>query len=223
MAYLAHTAHWQFFALVLAVIGLILTIATSGVDDWRVWYVDDLSAASAGTAWMGVWRACFYSHVLDEAKFCRSMWMTDSFLPPEIVAAQVLCLVAIVVGFAANLVGGYAVRRTYFNVGAGRVTPVFVSAAVLYFLAAVCLLVPVFWNVNSVLQNRTIDFPPEFFLPPAPYRQELGLGIVMGIGSSVMILISGLLFLLYRQPQEDQKHKTEADVSENPAYTQEEL
>lgn len=207
MIYLAHTAHWQFFGLVLAVLGLILTAATSGVDDWRVWYVDDVSVISSGTAWVGIWRACFYSHVLDTAKFCQSLSFTDSFIPSEIAAAQVLCMVAIFVGIAANLVAGYAMRHVYFNINGRNVRLFFSAAGALYFLTATCSLIPVCWNMISVLENRTIVFPAEFLLPPAPYKQELGLGIITGIGSSVLLIISGLLFLSYRQTEKNREYK----------------
>ncbi|XP_026780534.3 claudin-34 [Pangasianodon hypophthalmus] len=219
MNYLAHTAHWQFFGLVLAVLGLILTAATSGMDDWRVWYVDDMSVITSGMAWFGIWRACFYSSVLDTAEFCRSISITDSFIPPEIAAGQVMCMMAIPVGIAANLVAGYAVRRAYFNIDGGHIRLFFSSAGALYFLTATCSLIPVIWNMSSVLENRTIDFPPEFLLPPAPYKQELGLGIVMGIGSSVLLIISGLLFLSYRQTRKPRKHKTEGTKEKNRGST----
>lgn len=219
MSYLAHTAHWQFFGLVLAVLGLILTAATSGVDDWRVWYVDDEFVIASGMAWVGIWRVCFYSNVLDTDEFCRSMSITDSFVPPEIAAAQLLCMTAVAVGIAANLAAGYAMRRAYFNIDGGNIRPFFLTAGALYFLTATCALIPVFWNMSSVLANRTIDFPPEFLLPLAPYKQELGLGITTGIGSSVLLIISGLLFLSYRQTSKPRKHKAEETEERNQGNT----
>lgn len=219
MSYLAHTAHWQFFGLVLGVVGLVLTVATSGVDDWRVWYVADASVITSGMAWVGIWRACFYSNVLDTAEFCQSISITDSFIPPDIAAAQVLCMTAIPVGIAANLVAGYAMRRVYFNIDGAQARHFFSSAGVLYFLTATCSLIPVFWNMSTVLKNRTIDFPPEFLLPPAPYKQELGLGITTGIGSSVLLIISGLLFLSYGQTHKPRKHKAEGTEEKNRGNT----
>ncbi|XP_066518806.1 claudin-34 [Hoplias malabaricus] len=210
MAFPAHRAHWQFFGLVLAVVGLVLTAGTSGVNDWRVWHVDDVSVITSGVAWVGIWRACFYSHVLETLEFCQSMSITDSFVPAEIAAAQVLCMTAIVLGIAANLIAGYAVRHVYFTINENHIRWAFSLAGALYLLTATCSLVSVFWNMTSVLKNRTIDFPPEFQLPPAPYRQELGIGIVMGIGSSVLLILSGLLFLSYRPSAKLQKSKNNA-------------
>ncbi|XP_076871114.1 claudin-34 [Brachyhypopomus gauderio] len=209
MAYLAHTGHWQFLGLVLAVLGLILMTAACGMDDWRVWYVDDVSIISSGMAWVGVWRACFYTHVLNTSEFCQSISITDPFIPPEIAAAQVLCMTAIVTGVVGNLVAGHAMRKVYFNVHASHVRQTFWIAAILFFLTAACSLVPMIWNMSAVMLNCTIDFPAEFHMPPAPFKQEVGLGIVVGACSSLLLIISALFFLCYKQPDQPQKSKAQ--------------
>ncbi|KAI4884708.1 hypothetical protein NFI96_005797 [Prochilodus magdalenae] len=214
---MARKAHWQFLGLVLAVLGFILTAGTSGVNDWRLWYVDDTSVINSGVAWVGIWRACFLSHVFDTYEFCRSIRISDSFIPPEIAAGQVLCMTAIPIGIAGNLIAGYAVKDVYFNVNRRHIRWAFLLAGALYLLTAACTLIPVFWNVNSVLSNRTIDFPPEFHLPPAPNRQELGTGIIIGFGSSFLLIVSGLLFLSYRQPDRLQISDPEACSTEEEA------
>uniref|UniRef100_A0A8C1WAU2 Uncharacterized protein n=1 Tax=Cyprinus carpio TaxID=7962 RepID=A0A8C1WAU2_CYPCA len=146
--------------------------SVSGVNDWRIWYVDNQTVITGGMASVGVWRVCFNSHILDSAEICKSISLTDSFTPLEIAAAQVLCMVAVGVGVIANLVAGHAVRNAIFGVDNGHVRLTFVMAGSLYWLTAVCLVVPVFWNMNSVLANLTIDFPPDFYLPSAPVKQE---------------------------------------------------
>ncbi|XP_016406602.1 claudin-34 [Sinocyclocheilus rhinocerous] len=201
MAYLAQSVHRQFAGLVLGFVGWIMTASVSGVNDWRIWYVDNQTVITGGLAWVGVWRVCFNSHVLDSAEICKSISLTDSFTPPEIAAAQVLCMVAVGMGVIANLVAGHAVRNAIFGVDSGHVRLTFVMAGSLYWLTAVCSLVPVFWNMNSVLANLTIDFPPDFYLPSAPVKQEVGPGIGIGIGSACMLIVSGLLLLCYRYPK----------------------
>ncbi|XP_051986944.1 claudin-34-like [Xyrauchen texanus] len=200
MAYLVQSTHHQFLGLVLGFVGWILIASISGVNDWRIWYVDDHSVITGGLAWVGVWRVCFNTHILDSSEFCKSISLTDSFTPPEIAAAQVLCMTAIGVGVAANLVAGYAVRNAFFGVHSGHVRLTFVIAGALYWLTAACSLVPVLWNMTSVLSNLTIDFPPDFYIPPAPSRQEVGPGIGIGIGSSILLIISGLIFLCFTHP-----------------------
>jgi len=45
MRYLAHTAHTQFLGLMVGCVAWILTAATLGLDEWRLWYVPDAAAA----------------------------------------------------------------------------------------------------------------------------------------------------------------------------------
>lgn len=201
MAYLPQTVHWQFAGLVLGFVGWIMTASISGVNDWRIWYVDNQTVITGGLAWVGVWRVCFNSHILDSAEICKSISLTDSFTPPEIAAAQVLCMVAVGVGVLAILVAGYAVRNAIFGVNNRHVRLTFVMACSLFWLTAVCSLVPVFWNMNSVLTNLTIDFPPDFYLPSTPVKQEVGSGIGIGIGSGCLLIASGLLLMCYRYPK----------------------
>lgn len=201
MAYLAQSVHRQFVGLVFGFVGWIMMASISGVNDWRIWYVDNRTVITGGLAWVGVWRACFNSHILDSAEICNSIGLTDSFTPPEIAAAQVLCMTAIGVGVVANLVAGYAVRNATLGVDGGRVRLAFVMAGSLYWLTAVCTLVPVIWNMSSVLANLTIDFPPDFYLPSAPVKQKVGPGIGFGIGSACLLIVSGLLLLCYRYPK----------------------
>ncbi|XP_697281.2 claudin-34 [Danio rerio] len=212
MAYLAQSVHRQFAGLVLGFVAWIMTASVSGVNDWRIWYVDNTTVITGGVAWVGVWRACFNSHVLDSAEICKSIGLTDSFTPPEIAAAQVLCMIAIGVGVVANLLAGYAVRNAIFGVDGGHVRLAFVMAGSLYWLTATCSLVPVFWNMSSVLANLTIDFPPEFYLPSTPVKQEVGPGIGIGIGAGCLLIVSGLLLMCYRYP------KTKMPLSEENGH-----
>ncbi|KAL1023431.1 hypothetical protein UPYG_G00040740 [Umbra pygmaea] len=209
MVYLAHTAHWQFLGLVIGCVGWILTMVTAGQNEWRLWYIEDGSVVASGIAWVGVWRACFYSHSFPDYEFCRSMGITDTFVPLEITVSQVVVMATVVLGLAGNMVGAYAVRNIYF----GQKTPkfirlVFCGAGGLYVLTGACCLVPLIWNMRSVLTNQTIAFPPEFHLPPAPIRQKVGVAIWIGIGASIILIFSGLLFLSYRYPIRAQRLTT---------------
>lgn len=202
MAYLAHTAHLQFLGLVVGVLGWILILCSSGINEWRLWYVSDTSVITSGVAWVGLWRACFYSHIMNTAEFCQALVITDSFLPPEIVASQVLVMMAVAVGLIGNITAGYGMRKIYFGLGKPRsINLTFLSAGSLYLLTATCSFVPLFLNTAAVLNNHTIAFPPEYDFPPAPSSQGIGSGIGVGIGASCMVTFSGLLFLAYRYPK----------------------
>ncbi|KAM9385656.1 claudin-34 [Pholidichthys leucotaenia] len=199
MNYLAHTAHWQFLGLIVGFLAWILTMATAGLNEWRLWQVEDSPVITSEVAWVGIWRACFYSHVLSKTENCRSIAISDNFVPVEISVAQVLMMLASIFGLAANIVGAVAVRLAYFSVDdRKRIRLVFVLAGALFLLTGIMSLVPLAWNMSSVLNNTTIDFPPEFNIPTPPVSQRVGSAIGVGLCSTIMMLISGLLFLCYR-------------------------
>ncbi|XP_022614838.1 claudin-34-like [Seriola dumerili] len=198
MIYLAHTAHRQFLGLVAGFLAWIFTMTTVSLNEWRLWHVDDVSVITSGVAWVGIWKACFYSQVLPETENCRSISISDSFVPVEIPVAQVLMVLAVVCGLVGNVSGAVAMRMVYFSLeDRSSIRLVFMLAGTLYLLTGMLSLVPLVWNMSSVLNNSTIDFPPEFHLPVPPVRQQVGSAIGVGILASVLMLISGLLFLSY--------------------------
>lgn len=199
MLYIAHTAHWQFFALAVGFLSWILTMATVGLDDWRLWFVDNTTVINSGVAWIGIWRACFYSHVLSEIEFCQFLGISESFLPVEIQLAQVLMMLAVIVGLFGNITGAFALRMAYFSLeNRSKIRLTFLLAGTLYLLAGSFSLLSLGWNMNSVLSNHTIAFPPEYQFPAAPDRQKVGNAIGVGILSSSLMLLSGVIFLCYR-------------------------
>ncbi|XP_018950922.1 claudin-34-like [Cyprinus carpio] len=202
MPYLVHTAHAQFVALWLGTVGWTLVIVTVGLVEWRVWEVSDLSVITSGLAWVGIWRVCFYSHapILSnhEIMFCQRIRLSESYTPSEIAAAQVLMLVALILGLTGNASVVYGLRNVYF--GLNKIRLAFASGGVLLILTGASALVPVCWNLSSVVNNQTISFPAEFRMPSAPVNQSIGPGIIVGIFASVLLVFSGLVFLSYRAP-----------------------
>lgn len=204
MVYLVHTANSQVVALWLCCVSWILTAMTLGLVQWRVWHVADRSVITSGKAWVGIWRVCFNSHTLVSpdfrVMFCRRIGLADAFTPPEIAAAQVLTFLALILGFCANASGIYALRSVVFGLKDSPIRAAFSVAGALCLLAAATSLAPLLWNLNSVVTNGTIDFPPDFHMPPAPASQHVGEGITVGIVASALMIISGIIFLTYRSP-----------------------
>lgn len=197
--YLANTAHLQFVALIFSFLAWIFIMVSAGLNEWRLWHVANATAVTSGVAWVGIWRACFYSYNFDETENCRSFSVSDAFLPPEIAAAQVMMMLAVVVGLVASMCGAYAIRLALFSVEDRRnIRSAFLLAGTLYLLTSVLSMVPLGWNINSILQNRPINFPPEFNLPAAPYAQYIGSAIAVGLLASILHLLSALTFFAYR-------------------------
>lgn len=209
MAYLVHTSHAQFGALWLGCVGWTLTAVALGLIQWRVWNVSDREVISSGVAWVGIWRVCFDSHTLVSPGFgvlhCKYISLTEAFTPPEIVAGQVLMLLSLVVGLCGNTAGVYVLRNVYF--GMEKTPPIrlgFLTTGALCLSAAVMSLVPLLWNLSSVVTNQTIRFPPEFEMPQAPESQHVGCGIGVGLVGTVLMIFSAIIFCTYKLPARSQ-------------------
>lgn len=199
MLFISHTAHWQFLGLIFGFLAWIFIMATTGLNDWRLWSVDDESMITSGLAWVGIWRACFYTHSLQSFETCQSISISDPFIPTEILVAQILMVLGMITGFAGNVTAALAMRMAYFSMeNRSNIKLAFLLAGSLYLLTGGMCLVPLVWNMTSVFNNSTINFPPEYHLPTAPLEQHVGAAVGLGILASIMMLISGLLFLCYR-------------------------
>lgn len=209
MTYLAHTAHAQLCALWLACVGWTLTAVALGLIQWRVWHVSDSEVISSGVAWVGIWRTCFNSHIVVSQGYrvmhCRYIGLTGAFTPPEIVAGQVLMFLSLLVGLCGNAGGIYTMRNICLGVEKNwPIRSSFIATGALCVLAAVMSLVPLLWNLSSVVTNQTIRFPPEFKMPPAPDSQQVGSGIMVGIVGAILMILSGIVFCTYRSPVRSQ-------------------
>ncbi|XP_041638292.1 claudin-34-like [Cheilinus undulatus] len=205
MAYLAHTAHAQLIALWLGFMGWTLMAVAPGLVQWRVWRVSDTEVISSGVAWVGIWRACFNSHTVVTPGFlvmhCEDIRLSEAFTPPEMAAGQVLMLLSVLVGLCGNAGGVYAMRNIYFGMERNSLIRLaFLITGVLSLLAAVMALIPLLWNIHSVVTNQTVDFPARFKMPPAPDSQQVGGGIRVGMAGSILMVISGIIFCSYRIP-----------------------
>ncbi|XP_059183499.1 claudin-34-like [Centropristis striata] len=224
MTYLAHSAHAQLGALWLGFVGWTLTAVSLGLIQWRVWLVSDRDVISSGLAWVGIWRTCFHSNTLVTPGFlnmhCRYLSLTEAFTPPEIVAGQVLMLLSLLVGLCGNAGGVYAMRNVYF--GMEKNSPIrlaFYTAGTLCLLAAVMSLIPLVWNLSSVVTNQTIKFPPDFNMPQAPDSQQVGCGIGVGLVGTVLLFVSGIIFCQYRLPVRSQRPESSLPALPAPSHS----
>ncbi|XP_010753154.1 claudin-34 isoform X1 [Larimichthys crocea] len=215
MAYLTHTAHAQLCALWLSCLGWTLTAVALGLIQWRVWLVFDTEVISSGVAWVGIWRTCFNSHTVVTPGFrimhCKYISLTEAFTPPEIVAGQVLMLLSLLVGLCGNAGGVYALRNVTFGMKNSRIRLAFLTSGMLCLLAAAMSLIPLVWNLNSVVTNQTIKFPPEFKMPRAPDAQHVGSGIAVGMIGAILMIVSGITFCMHRLPARSVREEVHLD------------
>lgn len=205
MVYLAHSAHTQLGALPLGCVGWTLTCMSLGLIEWRVWLLGRSEVIDSGVVWVGLWRVCFHSQSLVDPGFlhCSTISPFEDYVPPEIVAGQVLMVLAAVGGLLGNASGVYALRNAYFGVKwTVLVRRAFHGAGALCLLAATASTVPLLWNLHSVATNQTISFPLDFHLPPSPTSQYAGGSMGVGLVGTALMFVSGILFCCYRLPAE---------------------
>lgn len=208
MAYLVHTAHAQLCALWAGWVGWTLTAVSLGLIQWRIWQVSDREVITSGEAWVGLWRACFNSHAVVSPGFlathCEYISLTEAFTPPEIAAGQVLMLLSLLTGLCGNAGGVFALRNIYFGMKDSPIHALCFITGGLSLLSAAASLIPLLWNMSSVVTNQTIRFPPEFKMPPAPESQYVGSGIGVGMVGAVLMAVCGVVFCSYRLPVSSQ-------------------
>lgn len=209
MAYPVHTSHAKLGALWLSCMGWTLTIMALGLIQWRVWNVSDRDVLTSGVVWVGLWRVCFNSHTLVNpgvgALHCKHISLTEAFTPPEIVAGQVLMLLSLIVGLCANAAAVCVLRNVYFGMEKTSLIRLrFLATGVLCLSAAVLSLIPLLWNLSSVVTNQTINFPPDFKMPQAPESQQVGCGIWVGMVGTVLMISTGIIFSTYKSPVRSQ-------------------
>ncbi|XP_014339578.1 claudin-34 [Latimeria chalumnae] len=205
MAYLASSANLQLTAFFIGSVGWIFSSVITGLLQWRVWYFYNSTVITSEIAWVGIWRACFFSSVLvsPELKkmYCQRITFSDSFVPTEICVAQCLMLGAITFGGIGKIAAILGLREAYFNENRYKIHTFFSVGAVLNMSAALCIIISVAWNWNSVIKNHSIDFPSYFNLPSSPDKQEAGAALPIGVLSVFLLVISGSFLLMYHLPQ----------------------
>lgn len=203
MPYLSHSAQAQLGALPLGLLGWTLLAVALGLVEWRMWIS---SSVASGIAWVGVWRACFHTHSNEVTPgflilHCSNIDFSAAFTPPEICAAQVLMLVAVGLGLFGNSCALYALRNAFFGIKP-RTHLAFLVGGASNLAAAILALIPLVWNLVSVLTNRSITFPPEFKLPESPDEQRVGGAVWAGLVGVALMVVMGMIFVTYKLPKE---------------------
>ncbi|XP_078512189.1 claudin-34 [Lissotriton helveticus] len=205
MPYLAHTANLQLAGFAFSVAGWILSSIVTGLVQWRVWHVTNTTIITSGTAWIGIWRTCFFSKVKVSSDlktmYCQEFSIQQNFVPTEIFVAQGLMVVAVILGLLAKMSTVYALKNVYQ--GTPHETLIlhwFRAGGILNLGAGLCVLIPVGWNFHSVVQNTSISFPVTSYMPSSPESQEVGAAIPIGIVSAILMILSGSFLLSYKLP-----------------------
>ncbi|CAM4438521.1 unnamed protein product [Lepidochelys kempii] len=197
------TSHIQLFGFVLSIFGWILCVISIGFIQWRVWHVDNTTIISSGTIWIGIWEVCFTLNPElangSSLMLCQRFTPQNTFIPSEIFVAQDLLMLAIIMEAVAIGSTLFTLWNVYKKELKKQYILVFVlTAGLLNITSSVFILIPVSWNLHSIMKNHSIAFPPSYHLPSTPKSQKVGAAIPVGLISVFLLLLSGFLLLCDR-------------------------
>ncbi|XP_061485673.1 claudin-34-like [Rhineura floridana] len=191
----------QLCAFVLSILAWIMCISSTATGNWREWHVENRKEITNGIMFIGIWNVC-YGHApneLEEDSYWHCKEFTEQYptLPKEIFIAQDLMSLASIVNAVAIGFMSFALYNVFKPVKHKNFIFIFFGlGAALNSSAGILVLIPVSWNMYSVLQGQEIHFPISFQLPKVPRKQHIGASIYMGYIAAGLELLSASLVVI---------------------------
>ncbi|KAM7041447.1 claudin-34-like [Molossus nigricans] len=206
----------QMVAFTVTTLGWIFTMISMGLMEWRVWYMDNsTSSFPTGLACIGLWKVCTHHQVTYSRSntACHLHPYRDTYLPLDIRVAQHLLLAASTLGLLGKVLLGCALRNVCFGQLQKNATwNLFLASGILNITAGAFISVAVIWNYHSVMNEEGIDFPPSFYIPFKPDKQEIGSAIPVAVLAACMMLFGGLFSFSYKFPAGRQVHPEVSEI-----------
>ncbi|CAN9509982.1 unnamed protein product [Ophioblennius macclurei] len=183
----------QVLGLVLAVMGWVCGSLVCAAPLWRVSAFVGGELVIAQVLWEGLWMNCL-SQTTGHIQ-CKTYDSTLA-LPKSAQAARGLTVLSLLLCLFALMLGVSGAKCTHC-MGAGKQADkarLARVAGVLFVVAGLAYLVPICWTAYAIIRD--------FYDPKvaAPLKRELGPALYLGWGSSVMILIGGVLLHIGSAP-----------------------
>ncbi|XP_074153446.1 claudin-17 [Sminthopsis crassicaudata] len=175
----------QIAGLILGFLGMVGTIATTLLPQWRVSAFIGSNIVIFERIWEGLWMNCIQqAHIRWQCKYYSSLLA----LPPDLEAARALMCVASALSLIALLLGIFSTKQARCTSSNEQVKAYLLGASgVLFILTGIIILIPVSWTANLIIKD---------FYNPAIHvgqKRELGAALFLGWTSSAVLLIGGAL------------------------------
>lgn len=180
----------ELIALCLGIIGLIGTVAVTGLPMWKVTAFIGENIIVMETRWEGLWMSCFrQANIHMQCKVYDSLL----FLPPDLQAARGLTCSALALSALGLLMSLFGLRCTSCLKDQPRVkSMIAIAVGAMQILASVCVIIPVSWTAHTIIR----DFYNPLLMDAQ--RRELGEALYIGWLTSAFLLASGVIFLCRR-------------------------
>lgn len=186
----------QMMGYFMAVLGLLGAVIATLLPDWKVSSYIGASIVTAVGFNKGLWMECaVFSTGITQCDIYNSMLG----LPPETQAAQALMITSCVVSALSTLFTVFGMKCTIFNQGSPAKDKLAVTGGVLFILGGVICMVPICWNLHTILQD--------FYNPMLPdaQRYEIGSALYLGIMSSIFSVVGGAILCASCPPKEPEQ------------------
>ncbi|XP_062241213.1 claudin-8 [Platichthys flesus] len=200
----------EIVGLLLTLIGLIGTAASTGMPMWRVTAFIGENIIVFETRYEGLWMNCFRQ--ADIRMQCK---VYDSLLalPPDLQAARGLMCCALALGglgLLISLVGLQCTSCIQNNDRAKRLVLIIAGSMVL--VACVCVLIPVSWTGHVIIR----DFYNPLLIDAQ--RRELGEALYIGWVSAAFLFFGGCMFTCCNLQSEEEKASPRYRYSRDSSY-----
>ncbi|XP_068173434.1 claudin-8 [Antennarius striatus] len=200
----------EMVALIVTIIGLIGTAASTGMPMWRVTAFIGENIIVFETRYEGLWMNCFRQ--ADIRMQCK---VYDSLLalPPDLQAARGLMCCALALGglgLLISLVGLQCTSCIRNNDRAKRL--VLIIAGSMIIMACIAVLIPVSWTGHVIIR----DFYNPLLIDAQ--RRELGEALYIGWVASAFFFVGGCLFICCNLQSEEKVYERYL-YSRNSDYT----
>ncbi|XP_004468656.1 claudin-17 [Dasypus novemcinctus] len=179
----------QIAGLVLGFFGIIGTLATTLLPQWRVSAFIDSNIIVFERLWEGLWMNCIrQAKVRLQCKFYGSLLA----LPPALEASRALMCVAVAVSLIALFIGICGMKQVQCTGSTKRAKAYLLgTSGALFILTGIFVLIPVCWTANIIIRD---------FYNPAIHvgqKRELGAALFLGWVSAAVLFIGGCLLCGY--------------------------
>ncbi|XP_025889458.1 claudin-8-like [Nothoprocta perdicaria] len=179
----------QITGLIFGGVGMVGTLATTAMPQWRVSAFIEGNIVVFETIWEGLWMDCISQlGIRLQCKFYDSLLA----LSPSLEVFRALMCLAIGLSIIAFLMGIAGVKYTRQTKKDAQAISVFMlTAGIAFLLTGVLVLIPVSWTGGSIIRD--------FYDPnvPVPLKRELGAALYVGWVSSALLITAGTMYCIF--------------------------